>query len=79
MAEIWKAQRRAKAVKAARGSSDFEDSHSTSATAPPGHVPLNTDREIRALEEDTLGRAAFTRRITKRIVSAAGEPSVVFG
>ncbi|SKK68349.1 KAP family P-loop domain protein [Mycobacteroides abscessus subsp. bolletii] len=44
-----------------------------------GHVPLNTDSEIRWITDDTLGRAPFARRVAERIVAAAGEPSVVFG
>lgn len=48
-------------------------------TAPPDPFPLNTDREVRLIEDDRLGRAPFARRIAKRIVAAAGEPSVVFG
>lgn len=49
------------------------------ASPPPDHVPLNTDREVRFIDDDKLGRAPFARRIAKRIVAAAGEPSVVFG
>lgn len=80
MVEVSKTQRRDKAVKALRCSSEREDSGSTSASASPAeHVPLNTDREIRLIEDDTLGRAVFARRIAKRIVAAADEPSVVFG